>query len=63
MQATGGLPDPMPAYSIPFVAYALGYSLWIIIAGIVVYDRIKKRVLLARARRREPVTPLDQPAK
>ncbi len=53
----------MPAYSIPFVAYALGYSLWIIIAGIVVYDRIKKRVLLARARRREPVTPLDQPAK
>ncbi len=47
-QTTGKLPDPLPAYSIPFFEYAFGYSLWVIIAGIVAWTLIQR----ARTRRR-----------
>ena len=32
LQAEGLLPDPLPEYSIPLIEYAFGYSLWILIA-------------------------------
>src|SRR4051812_13739050 len=32
LQAEGAIPTPLPAYSIPLIEYAFGYSLWLIIA-------------------------------
>ena len=44
LQAAGDLPEPLPAYSIALLDYAFGYSLWIIIVGIVFYEFIKRRL-------------------
>lgn len=42
-QADKFLPTPMPSYKIPFWDYLFGYSLWLIIAGVVVYYFIKEK--------------------
>lgn len=40
-QAQGLVPDPLPPYSVPFIEYLFGYSLWIIVAGVIVFERLK----------------------
>ena len=45
-QANGLLPDPLPRYSLTFLDYALGYSLWIVVAiiGVVyLFNWLRKR--------------------
>lgn len=36
LQKKGILPDPLPEYSIPLSQYLVGYSLWLIIAGLII---------------------------
>lgn len=48
-QAQGLVPDPLPAYSVPVVEYLFGYSLWIVIAGVVAFERLKS----ARTKKRK----------
>jgi len=43
LQKDGLLPDPLPKYSLSFWDYLFGYSLWILIAGTVLWDRAKER--------------------
>lgn len=43
LQDAGVLPDPLPGYSVSAGEYAFGYSLWIIILGIIGYELLKKR--------------------
>lgn len=43
LQAMGELPNELPAYSLPADYYLKGYSLWIIIAGFVIFGLIKSR--------------------
>jgi hypothetical protein len=45
-QASGLLPDPLPKYSLSFLDYALGYSLWIVLAIIAIvylFSWLRKR--------------------
>jgi len=45
-QQRGLLPDPLPPYSLSFFDYAFGYSLWIVIAVVVLWtgvDWLRKR--------------------
>ena len=48
-QAEGLLPTPLPPYSIAWHEYLFGYSLWIVIAGMLVFWRLSE----ARKRRRK----------
>jgi hypothetical protein len=48
-QARGLVPDPLPPYSIPVAEYLFGYSLWIVIAVVIGFERIKK----AQTRKRQ----------
>jgi hypothetical protein len=41
MQAGGLLPKPLPGYSIPLLDYAFGYSLWLIIGGVILFSAVK----------------------
>lgn len=43
-QDSGGLPTPLPAYSISLGAYAWGYFLWIAILGVVVWGVVARKV-------------------
>ena len=47
LQQLGVLPDPLPAFAIPALDYAFGYSLWILIAGILIWvgggELVRKR--------------------
>lgn len=43
LQAMGELPKEIPTYSLPVDYYLKGYSLWIIIAGFVIFGLIKSR--------------------
>ena len=50
LQGTGQLPRPLPAYSVPLIEYAFGYSLWICIAVVAVWgvtDQYRKKRRLA----------------
>jgi len=47
LQASGLLPAPLPEYSIPLAEYAFGFSLWIVLAGIVGFGAVKR--LFSRA--------------
>jgi hypothetical protein len=52
-QERGLLPNPLPAYSLSFVDYLLGYSLWILLVpmlGFAGWSNVKRR----RAARRHP---------
>lgn len=40
LQKAGYLPNPLPAYSIPAMQYLIGYSLWILLAGIIAFPVI-----------------------
>jgi hypothetical protein len=42
LQAEGGLPKPLPKYVISTLDYAIGYSLWIIVAFMAVFFGIKR---------------------
>jgi len=48
-QADGLMPDPLPPYSVPFVEYLFGYSLWILVALVIGFERFKK----ARTKKRQ----------
>lgn len=43
-QAAGLLPRPLPPYSLSAWDYLFGYSLWIVIAGVVAVELVKKLV-------------------
>lgn len=53
LQASGVLPTPLPAYSIPTIEYVFGYSLWLVIvfvaAFMVLENRMKKKRRAAEA--------------
>lgn len=42
-QDEGTLPNPLPAYSIPIWDYLFGYSLWIIVGGVILFYVIKDK--------------------
>lgn len=44
LQASGGLPQILPEYSIPLAEYAFGYSLWIVLAGVGAWTFMKGRL-------------------
>ncbi len=52
LQARGELPSPLPAYSIGFAEYFLGYSLWWAIGLVAVLGAVKQQ----RTRRRQAAT-------
>ena len=56
-QADGTLPIPLPAYSIPVWDYLFGYSLWIIIAGVVLYYIIKDKFFSKKEPVEAPAAP------
>ena len=41
-QSEGSLPIPLPNYEIDVLFYVIGYSLWLIIAGIAGYSGLKR---------------------
>ena len=41
-QASGMLPTELPEYSIPFIEYVFGYSLWIILIFSILSNRFKR---------------------
>lgn len=43
-QAEGLLPRPLPPYSLSAWDYLFGYSLWIVVAGVVAFELVKKLV-------------------
>jgi hypothetical protein len=50
LQKAGSLPDPLPPYSIDFVDYLFGYSLWIVLAGVIgwtVLGELRKKTAVA----------------
>jgi hypothetical protein len=59
MQHAGVLPTPLPGYSIPFMEYFLGYSLWWAIAVVAVWGAIEKK---RRAKREadDAATPVSE---
>jgi hypothetical protein len=56
LQESGMLPRPLPPYSVSWFDYAFGYSLWIILAGLVVAWRVKK-TFVDRRLAEDAVTP------
>ena len=42
-QDEGTLPNPLPAYAIPIWDYLFGYSLWIIVGGVILFYVIKDK--------------------
>ena len=58
-QQRGFLPDPLPPYSLSFIDYLLGYSLWLTLAGVALYCLVAKlrRPGGAAADRTMPPTP------
>ena len=57
-QAEGMLPDPLPGYSVPFIEYAFGYSLWIVLAGVVAWALVQ-RALTKRRHASYATTPVS----
>jgi hypothetical protein len=53
LQRAGLLPDPLPAYKLGLSDYVIGYSLWIIVAVVILYYMLRARF---RARRRLAAT-------
>jgi hypothetical protein len=58
MQQEGSLPTPLPPYSISWFEYAFGYSLWIIVGGMVIVGLLRK-ALRARRQAEDASTPLS----
>lgn len=58
-QSAGLLPDPLPSYSISAFDYAFGYSLWIIIAGMIAWA-LAKRALTRRRQERDALIPVTR---
>jgi len=58
LQAEGLLPSPLPSYKLTTMQYALGYSLWIVIAAVVLFSAIAAAIKKAR---KPPPGPLDPP--
>jgi hypothetical protein len=48
LQEQGLLPNQLPDYSLSWPQYAFGYSLWIVLAGLVVFELAKTRLRRAR---------------
>lgn len=57
-QTAGLIPDPLPAYSIPAVEYAVAYSLWIIVAVMAAWA-VTRRVLTRWRQARDAVVPIS----
>ena len=57
-QSAGVLPDPLPGYSIPAVEYAVGYSLWIVVAAVAIWA-VTRRVLTRWRQARDAVVPIS----
>lgn len=43
MQEAGLLPRPLPTYSVPPIEYAFGFSLWIVVAGVIAWTVLQSR--------------------
>lgn len=43
LQGDGLLPDPLPPYQISWFDYLFGYSLWIVLAVVAVWELVEKR--------------------
>lgn len=52
------LPDPLPSYSISIGDYVFGYSLWLIVVGIIAVSLIK-RALTKRRQARDALVPVS----
>lgn len=48
LQSQKILPSPLPKYTIDFIDYVFGYSLWIILAGTAVYAVLKQKSILRK---------------
>jgi hypothetical protein len=62
-QRLEGIPDPLPAYSIPAMEYVLGYSLWWAIAFVILWSVGVKKVRRRRQAAfdaRQSATPIDR---
>jgi hypothetical protein len=59
LQAMGVLPDPLPAFSPPVIEYVFGYSLWIVIAVLVLW--YGGRALMKRKPSSRQPEPADAP--
>lgn len=57
-QSAGLLPDPLPAYSIPAVEYAVAYSLWMIVGAVAIWA-VVRRVLTRWRHARDAVLPIS----
>lgn len=61
-QASGLMPDPLPAYEIPLIERIFGYALWptlVLIALIYLIPMLRKRKAAAAATAAAPTPPVD----
>jgi hypothetical protein len=57
LQTFGQVPDPLPAYSLDWTTYAWGYSMWLLLA-LVVVTKVFRRVRFTRAMAADADTPI-----
>lgn len=60
-QSTGGLPSPLPAYSIPLTDYAFGYAVWLILGGSLLVALVHHQIRKSRLDALAKLTPSSGP--